>query len=344
MNNLKIARCVSKGKSLVLEDFDHYVAVDWSQQTMAIAHLGRRSGEPVVFERTSDLRELKGYLSGLRGRVILTFEETTTAQWLYLELREQVERLVICNPYRNRLLSNGPKTDKIDAGKLCLLLRSGLLQEVFHSTDQLYELRCLVSAYNDVIEAGVRAMNQRSAMNRGHSDQGTHASFIIGYLDKTIELYRQTKQQYEDKFKDFCRNNRQLKLLLPISGIGTIGAVKILATVVDARRFSCRGQYLSYCGLVKHEKQSGRRSYGRRKAPYSRTLKSVYKTAAMAAIGGKNPIREYYESLLARGVAEHNARHAVARYIARITYGILKTGTHYQPYRWRTHTDQSRVA
>ncbi len=69
------------------------------------------------------------------------------------------------------------------------------------------------------------------------------------------------------------------------------------------------------------------------------------KTAAMAALnGGDNPIREYYEHLLADGVAEHNARHAVARYIARISYGMLKNGTRYEPYRWRTAIQTRNVA
>ena len=101
---------------------------------------------------------------------------------------------------------------------------------------------------------------------------------------------------------------------------------------------------MSYCGLVKHEKLSGGRSYGRRKPRYSHTLKAVYKTAAMAAIKGNNPIREYYEYLLAKGIAEHNARHAVARYIARVTYGILKNGTRYEPYRWRKNIERELVA
>ena len=66
--------------------------------------------------------------------------------------------------------------------------------------------------------------------------------------------------------------------------------------------------------------------------------------AAMSAIGGKNPIREYYDQLIGSGVAEHNARHAVARYIARITYGILKTNTPYEPYRWRSQETKRNVA
>jgi hypothetical protein len=80
---------------------------------------------------------------------------------------------------------------------------------------------------------------------------------------------------------------------------------------------------------------SGGRSHGRRKPHYCHTLKSVYKTAALIAISGRYPVRDYYERLLAEGVAEHNARRAVAHYLAVITCGILKTGTPYEPYRWR---------
>jgi transposase len=344
MRTEKVASGQVKGESLLVEEFDHYVAIDWSEQTMAVAHMGRRRGDPTVFERAAELKVFKEYLATLKGRVVLAIEETTTAQWLYLELRDSVERIVICNPYRNRLLGEGPKTDKIDALKLCLLLRSGLLKEVFHSVDELYELRSLVSAYTDVVQAGVRAQNQCSSLARGRIDKGAHAPFILGHLDKSIELYRQTKEEYEARFQEFCQQNKQLKLLLSVPGIGIINAAKILATVVDARRFPQRGKYLSYCGLVKHEKLSGGRSYGRRKSHYSHLLKSVYKSAAMAAICGNNAIREYYDKLIAEGVARHNARHTVARYIARITYGILKTGTPYEPYRWRDHNKGHKVA
>lgn len=344
MNIYKVTQCERKGKSLVLDEFDHFVAIDWSLQAMAIAHMGRRNREPEVFERPSSIKALKKYLVSLKGRTIITFEETTTAQWLYVELRESVDRIFVCNPRHNRLLSQGPKTDKIDASKLCVLLRGGLLKEVFHAMNDLFELRLLVSAYEDLVQAGVRALNQKHALGRGHGDRSKHAPFIFQYLDKSIELYEQNKQQYEAKFETWCRRNRSLKMLLPVAGIGVISAVKIVAVVVDAHRFRKAAHYLSYCGLVKHEKLSGGRSYGRRKAPYNHTLKGVYKMAALSAINGKNPIREYYDHLITGGVAEHNARHAVARYIARITYGILKTGTPYEPYRWRSQETKRNVA
>lgn len=87
--------------------------------------------------------------------------------------------------------------------------------------------------------------------------------------------------------------------------------------------------------MVSHQKMSGKRNYGKRKVRYSRVLKSVYKTAALAAIGGNNDISEYYEELITNGLSEHKARHAVSRYIATSTYAMMKTGTSYKPYSWR---------
>lgn len=335
MHMRKVTPRTTNGKISELPVFDHCVSLDWAERSVSIGHLCRRDKDPVVSEHPSAVSLVRAYLKTLRGTIVLTFEETTTAQWLYLEFCDCVDRIIVCNPYRNHLLNEGPKTDKIDAAKLVLLLRAGLLKEVFHTKDELYDLRLLVSAYTDLIRAGVRLQNQRSALERGHGDGSTHASFILDHLDKDIEHYRQSKHEYTTLFEQFCRRLDLLKLILPVTGIGTIGAVTILAIVVDARRFARTGKYLSYCGLVTLEKSSGGRSYGRRKPQFSRPLKAVYKTAALAALKGNNPVREYYESLLTKGLAEHHARHQVARYLATVTYGILKTGTPYDPYRWR---------
>ena len=343
MYEVKLEEQKCKSNNISIEEYDNYIAIDWSKTNMAIARLGRNGTQARIFERPADIKEIKVYLRSIPGKTILTLEETTVAHWLYLELYEVVDRIVICDPYRNKLLSDGAKTDKIDAAKLCNLLRAGLLREVFHSDNEFYELRRLVSAYDDVVANGVSTLNRRYSLNQGlgGDEETSSAEFILKSLDTAIEVYQITKQQYEKKFSWWCKRYKRLKNLLDVNGIGTIGAVKILATVVDAKRFQDSGHYLAYCGLVKLEKISGNRSYGKRKPRYSRALKSVYKTAAVAALKGKNPIREYYDYLIDKGVAEHNARNAVARYIAKVTYGMLKSGEKYQPYKWRQQQQES---
>ncbi len=159
----KITRSIDSGKSRVM--YDHYIALDWSLKTMAIGHMSRDDDHPRVFERSSDLKELKEYLGSLKGRTVITLEESGTAHWLYLELLDYTERIIICDPLHNRLLCHGPKTDKIDAGKLCELLRAGLLKEVYHSDNGLYELRTLVSAYQDVVTPTWLLIAQNTTLN-----------------------------------------------------------------------------------------------------------------------------------------------------------------------------------
>jgi transposase len=325
------------------DKFDYYIALDWSQRNMAIASLRNESKKPRIRDTRTDIEELKAYLVSLKGRKILTIEETTSTHWLFVELYDYADKILVCDPYRNKLLSDGPKTDKLDAGNLCLLLRSGLLKEVYHSLEKSYELRQLVSDYEQLVKFGTRILNEKSAIYRGvgksYKDleevDNKVTEWIISKKDERIELYYSQKEEYENKFKELVKRNKDLKNLTEVNGIWNIGAVKILASVIDAKRFEKSGKYISYCGLVKHQKMSGGRNYGKRKTRYSRRLKSVYKTAAMSVINGNSPLREYYDSLIKKGISEDRARNALARRIATITYGILKTGTRYAPYKWR---------
>lgn len=314
-------------KTSAREVYDYYVSLDWSERIMAVATMTAGEAIPQVWEARADVARLQKYLSSLGKHVILTFEESTPAHWLYGKLMPFVERLIVCNPGYNRLLCRGPKNDSIDAAKLCLLLRQGSLKEVYHSTSRLYELRLLVSAYDDTVRSGVVAQNQLKAHERGRQTGGGSGSIIVEQLQTRIELYRKDKGQYEQAFARWVKRTPALRQLKRLPGIGFRGAVKILGYVIDPRRFPNRGHYWSYCGLVWHQKTSGGRHYGRRRPQYNHVLKAVYKTAALAAIHGSNDIADYYQDLLRAGRAPHNARHAVARYLARLSYGILKQAT-----------------
>lgn len=326
--------------------YDHYIALDWAQSNMAIARMTKQSSEISVCEVPSSVKELRMYLGRLKGRSILTFEETTTSQWLFTELRSSVNEILVCDPYRNKLLSEGAKTDRIDARKLVTLLKAELLKPVFHSADNFISYRKLTSGYKDLVVAGVRLKNQRAAMfraigmdRRSRSIPGDSERFVLEGIDNGIELYKQRKTLYESEFAKICRNHAIARHLETIPGIGAIGAVKIAAIVVNANRFETKNHFLSYSGLVKHELLSGGRSYGRRSSRYCRDLKSIFKIGALACIApnSKSPLKAYYQYLIQeKRYAEHIARHAVARRLALIVYGVLKSGKEFDPKRIRT--------
>jgi len=253
----KVSRKSKKHNSslTVTGGYDQYIALDWSEKNMAIARMGRKDSEPKVIDVPSDIKELKLYLSKLSGKKLLTIEETTTSQWLYVELYDHVDKIFICDPYRNRLLTDGPKTDRIDAGKLCKLLRNGMMKEVYHSTDEMYGLRKLVSYYDDEVRSGVRLLNQKSALYRAENKswkkkEELEASrvnkFIVAQLDEKIESYQEKHKRYEKEFERISKKHKVLRSLKSIPGIGPISSVTILSIVIDGRRFKSSNHYLSY--------------------------------------------------------------------------------------------------
>lgn len=198
----------------ILPSYDNYIALDWSKAKMSIARISNKRPDKIkVIDTQSDLKELKQYLMNLQGDNILTFEESTSAQWLYVELLDRVDRIIICDPFKNKLLSDGPKNDPIDAKKLCSLLKAGLLTEVYHTTDNLYQLRKYVSAYEDIVKMGVRLKNQRSGFlaqigktkKTKERNFDKASDFIIEKLDKGIENYKATKKNMNNCLNNFAK-------------------------------------------------------------------------------------------------------------------------------------------
>lgn len=324
--------------------YKHYLAIDWSIEDVYIARM-LAQGEKIETKKfDSDIKQIKKYLMSIKGSKILTIEETTSSHWLYVELLDCVDKILICDPYRNKLLSEGAKNDKIDARKLCLLLRGGLLKEVYHSLNEDYKIRKLVSAYEDLVKAGVRVKNQKSALYRAEGlrykkDKINKKDKLILFIEEqqnaSIKLYMEEKKKYESKFEEIKKGNATIKLLCGVPGIGTILSMRIYSKVIDANRFENKYKFWGMCGLVNHQRESGGRNYGKKKPRYSRTLKSVFKTAAIAAIGGNNDVREYYDHLLKAGYTISEARNQIARYIAKVCYAVMKNKIAYKAYQWR---------
>lgn len=331
--------------------YEHYIAVDWSIKNMAIARMTGKANTVKVIDVPSDVDELKLYLGNLRGSKVLTIEETTTSQWLYTELKGHVESLVICDPVRNRLLSEGAKTDKIDAVKLVQLLRADLLKEVYHSSEDFLKLRRLVSGYEDLIGAGVRLKNQRYSLLRaagmagdeplGICLRGEMDQKVMEGIERQIICNEQEKERYRKEFTKIAGKHTEIRNQMSLPGIGLIGAVKIVSRVVSPERFIDAGHYLSYAGLVKLERKSGNKIYGRKDSRYSRELKSVYKVGAVTAIGGRNPINDYYEYLMReKKYPDYQARHKTARRLAILSLGVFKSRKKYEPKIWREHVNE----
>src|SRR6266705_1287838 len=104
--------------------------MDVHQATISVAVMdakGKLIMECILETKAATILE---FIGGLQGSLSVTFEEGTSAAWLYDLLKPHVAKLVVCNPRRNALLKHGSKSDKIDACKLADLLRLNDLEPV----------------------------------------------------------------------------------------------------------------------------------------------------------------------------------------------------------------------
>lgn len=310
--------------------YEVILALDWSKSNMAIARLDKDRDTPRVFERPTDIAYLKKYISNIKESKSVTIEETSSAHYLYSELVELVDEVIVVDPYRNRLLLDGPKNDKRDAANLAMLTRSkNLMKLVHHEISENYEIRKLVSAYEDLIKASVRAKNQLSAYESNNKKGKPIDSFVIKQKKEMISCTDNLRKEYEKKFAELAKNHKDIKRIAKIDGIGIKSAIKIAGIILDAKRFSNYRKFLAYCGLVKYRKVSGDRDYGARITRYNRTLKAVFKMASLTAITNDTPFKKYYEHLISKGIFSHNARNCVARLIAKTVLAVMKKGIKY---------------
>lgn len=328
---------------------EHYIGMDAHSKTCMFVVVNGR-GQEIRSQRvnTSEV-EILNFIGSLKGKKHLTFEECTFARWLHLLLKDQVDELVVCNPL---FISKrkGPKNDYLDALHLAQQLRGGFLTPVFHEDSYLSDLRKVMASYENLTSDTIRAKCRFKALftARGiptpgqkiYSGVGTAiekldstSQFVARRLLDQIQYFKDMKVEYINLFNKNIDEYPQIKILTTLPGISTVRANIIAAAVVDPRRFANKFKFWSYCMLVKHDRQSDGKSYGKVTIFGKKILKWVYMSAATDAIQNSGMCKEYYELQITEGVSPKAARKNVARKLAAITLAIMKTGKPYEEKR-----------
>jgi Transposase len=100
-----------------------YIGLDVHKESISIAV--RNAAGKIVMESLIETKAsmILQFIDGLRGDLHVTFEEGTSAAWLYDLLKPHVTRVVVCDPRKNKSMREGNQSDKIDARRLAELLR-----------------------------------------------------------------------------------------------------------------------------------------------------------------------------------------------------------------------------
>jgi transposase len=298
-------------------------------------------------------------LDSIQGKKILAMEEGPMAGWLFRNLSEKVERFVVSEPRRNKLITcEGDKDDRIDSGKLAILLRGNFLKAVHHTTDShRAHLKHWVNLYHDRVRDAVRCINKIRACCRMHGvriarkvvrNHVHRHEWLCGLDNPALKTqlqmlwigYDATKEQVEiakKQFSSYARKYPIIKSWCKLPGVGPIRATTIFAYLDTPWRFKNRAKLHRYCGVGLVRATSGKDKKGRPRPPrlklpwaVNRRLKNAVMGAATSAIERTdNAFKDYYERMLANGITPANAKHSVARKMVSTMSAMWKTDSQY---------------
>lgn len=323
----------------------YYIGLDAHSSTSTFAVVDE-NGQCILREtvKTSE-QSLVAVIKRINGERHMTFEESSISQWLYLQLKDSVDKLLICNPtYVAK--KQGAKTDFRDALHLANELRTNHLQAVFHDTSHWMEIRTTVSGYLDIVEEIIRFKNRLKSVFRAEAIQtdensfytnktrvkeitSSSAKFVAEKLFDQIEFLEKEKDKYKEVFERNRKKYRPIRNLMTIPGISIIRANIIAAIVCQPKRFENKHKFWGYCMLVRHIQISAGKIYGNKRFFGRRELRNVFVGAAENALRVDGELRNRYEALRAKGVEHKEAKLNLARQIASIALCLLKNNDKY---------------
>jgi transposase len=337
-----------------------YIGMDVHKESISIAV--RNGAGKIVMESLIETKAsmILQFIDGLRGDVHVTFEEGTSAAWLYDLLKPHVTKLVVCDPRKNASMREGNQNDKIDARRLAELLRLNHLSPVYHGEHGLRSLKELVRSYLTITKDLGRVMSRVKAIYRSwaipctgkqvyaprHRDEWLRKIGEPGvrrraeFYYQQLDALRTVRQQVRRELLAEGKKHQAWKRLCQIPSIGPIRSAVLLGILQTPHRFRTKRQLWTYSGfgietqssadhrrvdgqLQRAKKQSSIRGLNRN---CNHDLKNVFKGAAIVASSKPGPFQEFYAALLTKGIRPEMARLTLARKIATIVLVVWKRG------------------
>jgi transposase len=325
----------------------HYCGIDLHARTMYLCILSQAGA--IVLHRNMKA-EPDSFLKAIapyREQIVVAVECIFTWYWLAdLCAREGIAFVLGHALYMKAIHGGKAKNDKIDAHKIAVLLRGGMIPEAYvypegmRSTRDLLRRRMHLMRHRAELLAHVQNTNHqynlpdigkkisyranREGVAERFADPSVRSNVAfdlkrIGFYDGLLneielEILRHAKQHDANTFH----------LLDSVPGVGKILALVLLYEIHDIRRFPSVQDFASYCRLVKSKKESAGKTYGFSGTKIGNAhLKWAFSEAAVCFLRN-NP---QGQAVLARLENKHGKGKALtilAHKLARAVYTMLR--------------------
>jgi transposase len=327
-----------------------YCGIDLHARTMYLCILNQ-AGEIVLHRQMKAAPEpfLKA-IAPYRDDLVVCVECIFTWYWLADLCAQEGMPFVLGHALYMKAIHGGKaKNDKIDAHKIAVLLRGGMLP-------QTYVYPAEMRATRDLLRRRMHLMRKRAEL-LAHI-QNTNSQYNLPEIGKKL-AYKANRDGVAERFPEpaiqksiavdltlidtYDRLLTDLELdlvktakahdaqtfyrLRSIPGIGKILALVLLYAIHDIHRFPRVQEFVSYCRLVKCAKESAGKRYGTSgKKIGNAHLKWAFSEAAVLFLRN-NPAGQKYLARLERRHGKGKALTILAHKLARAVYYLLKRET-----------------
>jgi transposase len=327
-----------------------YCGIDLHARSMDVCILNQ-DGEIIVHHNMKASPDaLLKVIAPYREDIVVAVECLFTWYWVAdLCAREGISFVLGHALYMKAIHGGKAKTDKIDAHKIAVLLRGGMLP-------QAYVYPAEMRATRDLLRRRMSLMRQRAALLT-HVQQ-TNSQDNLPELGKKI-AYKANREGVAERFPDPAvqksievdltrlgpydqlltelelaivhmakeHNGQVFSRLRSIPGVGKILALVLLYEIHDSQRFARVQELVSYGRLVKCARESAGKRYGTAGAKIGHAyLKWAFSEAAVLFLRA-NPTGQKYLARLEKKYGKGKALTVLAHKLARAVYYMWKRDT-----------------
>jgi transposase len=324
----------------------HYCGIDLHARSMYVCILDQ-AGTILVHKNLpatpeAFLRVIAPYREDLAVAVECIF----TWYWLAdLCAREGIAFVLGHALYMKAIHGGKAKNDKIDAHKIAVLLRGGMIPMAYvyppamRATRDLLRRRCHLMRKRAELLAHIQNTNSqynlpefgKKLAYKGNRE-GVEEHFPEPSVRKTIEIDLTLIDHYDKLLSEVelyitrtakGHDVQTFSRLQSVPGIGQILALVILYEIQDIARFPRVQDFVSYCRLTKCAKESAGKRYGfSGKKIGNPQLKWAFSEAAVLFLR-QNKLGQHYFAKLERKHGKGKALTVLAQKVARAVYFML---------------------
>lgn len=328
----------------------YYCGIDLHAKTMYLCLVNQKGtvllhrnikAKPDVF-----LKTIKKY----KRHLVVAVECMFTWYWIAdLCARENIAFVLGHALYMKAIHGGKAKNDRIDARKIAVLLRGGMIPFAYvypkkmRATRDLLRRRTRLVRQRGLLLAHVQNTNyQYNLPDIGKkiaykaNREGVAERFPEEAVQKSVQLdldllnyYDEllTKLEHELSLAAKEHDADSLFRIRSIPGVGRILGMTILYEIHDINRFPRVQDFVSYCRLVKSAKESAGKKYGTSgKKIGNAHLKWAFSEAAVLILRRNSKVKKYRDKLTKKH-GKAKSMTILAHKIARATYYMLKRKT-----------------